>query len=360
MFDAATEILTDVGWKLSNLVCKTDRLATLSIGNKIEYNVPRSVLRKRHRGKMYRLRSRGVDLLLTSDHKIYASRSSKWHGKKSPFLKIDFPLQLRSISELLGRRKRFQKWAKWGGSPYRTTFVIPKRVVTWPDRNMTRIYPKISIPIKAWLRFLGWYVSEGWTTSKGAMIKVAYNYNDRNEINEVEAAIRDLRLPYRRDPLCFVLSKKQLGLWLNEHCGKRSNEKRVPDFIKALPPELIRVFLSSLFLGDAGKTQSSYILASVSRRLIDEVQILLLKIGAASRVLKPAAPGQSDRAKGRYPVHFVNWMKERSKYAQTSKPESKVGCEKWIPYRGTVIKFNVKNNIIFIRRDGIPVWCGAS
>lgn len=360
MFDVVTEVLTDVGWKLSNLVCVTDKLATLGARNKLEYNAPRSILRKRYRGRMYRLRSRGVDLLLTPEHRIYASRSSSWRGKKGSYRRLDYPLQLRHIQDLLKRRKRFQKWAKWDGFSSKAIFTIPERVVTWSDRNFTRVYPKISIPIKVWLRFLGWYVSEGWTISNGSTTKIAYNYHDRNEINEVESSVRALKLPYRRDPVCFVLNKKQLGLWLNEHCGKRSNGKCVPDFIKTLPPELIRIFLSSLFLGDAGKTQTSYILASISRRLIDEVQVLLLKIGVASRILKPAKPGCSDRAKGRYPVHFVNWMKKRSEYIQTSRPESRVGCERWMPYRGTVVKFNIKNDIVFVRRNGIPVWCGAS
>jgi replicative DNA helicase Mcm len=358
MFECTTEILTLRGWERVDAVQSGDSLATLTTSNTLEYHPCRAVSAIHYPGQMYRLRSRGVDLMVTPDHQLYVSRASSWTAAK-PYKKIDYPMGLRQIRELLGRRKRFQKWAEWSGEQLTDIFYIAERRTSssWHYKTI-KVYPSIPIPMCAWLDFLGWYVAEGWTINNGSTIKVAYNYHDAVEIKQVADTIKGIGCKARKAEACFVFHKTQIGLWLNANCGRRSNEKHIPDFIRHLPPDLIRVFLSSLFLGDAGKSKTSYILASVSRRLIDEVQVLLLKIGAASRVEKSVPPGQSARAKGRYPVHFVNWMKE-SRYIQTSKPGSKVFREELVPYDGQAVAFDVPNDIVFVRRNGIPVWCGA-
>jgi replicative DNA helicase len=103
----------------------------------------------------------------------------------------------------------------------------------------------------------------------------------------------------RRNPIAAWLD--QWGLY-----GKRSHEKYVPAPIFALTDDQIALFLGHLWATDGcvgwwGQGRIYY--ASTSRRLIDDVQLLLLRLGVRSTVRKvrgsPERPGYQLHIDGR-------------------------------------------------------------
>ena len=81
-YDQETEVLTADGWKEWEDVRETDRLATRNTLGEIEYQSPTRLVRAAYRGRMYRVESRGVDLLVTPNHRMYVCPTTTKTGRK--------------------------------------------------------------------------------------------------------------------------------------------------------------------------------------------------------------------------------------------------------------------------------------
>jgi replicative DNA helicase len=114
------------------------------------------------------------------------------------------------------------------------------------------------------------------------------------------ARVTTLRLPApyhlthrRRNPIAAWLDG--LGLF-----GKRSYEKFVPQEVFALPNDQVALFLRHLWATD-GSVRWDYTIkqgriyyASTSRRLVDDVALLLLRLGIFSRIYRARKTGYRD------------------------------------------------------------------
>ena len=114
------------------------------------------------------------------------------------------------------------------------------------------------------------------------------------------ARVTTLRLPSphhtthrRRNPIAAWLDG--LGLF-----GLRSYEKFVPPEVFALPNDQVALFLNHLWATDgsvrwdAKGQQGRIYYASTSRRLIDDVTLLLLRLGISSRIYRARKAGYRD------------------------------------------------------------------
>lgn len=72
-----TEVLTSTGWKSICNVTKNDSVATLIDGKFIKYEKPLDIMNFKYDGKMYKLRSKYVDLDATIDHKLYVKKNNE-------------------------------------------------------------------------------------------------------------------------------------------------------------------------------------------------------------------------------------------------------------------------------------------
>jgi tape measure domain-containing protein len=70
-YDGETEVLTDVGWIYWEEATLNHRFATIDLKTKVvSYQSPTRLIRYRHTGKMLRVASPDVDLLVTPDHRM--------------------------------------------------------------------------------------------------------------------------------------------------------------------------------------------------------------------------------------------------------------------------------------------------
>jgi replicative DNA helicase Mcm len=215
-----------------------------------------------------------------------------------------------------------------------------------------------------WLNFLGWYVAEGHTGKHHDEISISHNtIDDNKERDIIKKSINELGYKCKKAIGMLRMYDVQLGDWLVKNCGHLARNKKVPDFIKNLDREQIKVFLKSLYQGDGHKSKTAHTLYTISKKLCDDVQELILKVGDASR-FSVATPRKSF-LKGReinstYPCYCINWMKKSNYHNTQNKGMSPSSVEKLIDYSGKVYCITVPNNIIYVRRNGIPVWCGNS
>jgi len=162
---------------------------------------------------------------------------------------------------------------------------------------------KMNLP-KSWSKglgqILGWLIGDGWLREGDRNCRVGFTFGkpDRNilehfksiinnfygaSIQEVERKNGVLHLSYHSK--YFVEFFKKLGV--NPY---KASKKRVPSSIFAAPKEAIIGFLQGLFSADGTvrdnpKANSSWVaLTSKSKKLLQEVQILLLYLNIKSKI----------------------------------------------------------------------------
>ena len=88
-YDEETEVLTIDGWKYFQDISYDDKIATLVDGEYLQYHKPTDIISYKYSGDMYRLKTRGVDLLVTPNHNLYVSKGTYYNGRYSPPKKIE-------------------------------------------------------------------------------------------------------------------------------------------------------------------------------------------------------------------------------------------------------------------------------
>ncbi|MBU4502932.1 MAG: GDP-mannose 4,6-dehydratase, partial [Nanoarchaeota archaeon] len=85
-FSDDIEILTEEGWKLFKDLKKTEKVLTLNKNHKIEYHVPKEIIKQRYIGDMIEFKNYQCDILVTPNHKIYVKRRNDKTNNKFELL----------------------------------------------------------------------------------------------------------------------------------------------------------------------------------------------------------------------------------------------------------------------------------
>lgn len=370
-YDSETEVLTKSGWKFFKDVTIDDEFATLSQdGETMIYQKPTDLISEPYRGKMYHLENRGVNFLVTENHNMYVAKGSYYYHDKGN-MKIKYPYELAPPDKYFGKDKRFKKGATWiGENPYGSFFNIPgyehTNYMTINHCWRTYRHDDVQVGLIEWLKFLGFYVAEGCTnTSKnkyGTSISIAYNLHDEEEL--VCELLDGIGVKYKQSGNTKRFYNTVIGKWLIENCGHLAPNKKVPEFIKTLPPALIEVFLTYLYMGDGHKSQTSNILTTTSKQLCDDVCELLIKAGYSFRysVREPRLnykPWHKIHVTGKHLAYEINWLKNTEVEIDNSKcPNSFI--EQYEDYDGMVYCVTIPSHILYVRRGGKGAWCGNS
>ena len=158
-YDEKTEVLTDNGWKKFSEVQSHDKICTLNPNNnKIEFQKPIRKFVYDYKGKMYRLKTKRVDLLVTPNHKLFIKPGDPRNSK---------PFCLKEAQFLFGKSKQFKKDGIWIGKD-KKYFILPAVKIKHCNRYYVgfRNKKEKQIPMKDWLKFFGFWIAEG-CTSKG-------------------------------------------------------------------------------------------------------------------------------------------------------------------------------------------------
>ena len=363
-YDFETEVLTKEGWKHFEDITYDDYIATLNKNNELEYHKPSDIIKYHYEGKMYVLENRGVDIKVTPNHNLYVSKGSYYNGSKNNEKK-EYDFELCTPDKYFGKDKRFKKGCIWIGEKTEKKFKVPDYTYTnlGTSKKGNKYERKYTIKgkefeIKPFLRFLGFYVAEGYTrhNKNGSNIYIAYNPKDEEEL--VNKIIREIgfNCDKQKNSGLKRFSDASLSIWLKENCGHLAENKKVPSFIKNLEPEYIKEFLTYLFIGDGCKRETSNILTTTSKQLSDDVSELILKCGDSFRIYR-----ERKRSEKTLTVFEINWLKNNYIEIDNSKTKQINNFkEGWEDYSGFVYCVTVPNNIIYVRRNGKGYWCGNS
>lgn len=377
-YDNKTEVLTKDGWKFFKDLSYEDQIATLNPKtNYLEYQYPTEIIAEHYHGKMYRLENRGISLCVTPNHNLYIAKGSYYNGRKN-CEKRYYDFELCTPDKYFDKDKRFLKTCNWEGELRWDEFKIKgfeyETIIRKEgEEDIVRHYIKdgLSFNIIPWLRFLGFYVAEGYVVNKKnedrrKEINIAFNpYTEHDLVEELITSI-GFKPHFSKDNKHACFNSITLGEWLVDNCGDGALNKKVPNFIKELPPFYIEEFLTYLYIGDGHKTDTSNVLTTISKQLSDDVQELLLKAGYSFRETIRDRRYSHGFVGGheiisRHITYEINWLQLPYIEIDMSKArKSKKFKETWIDYNKCVYCVTVPNHIIYIRRNGKGLWCGNS
>lgn len=346
-YDEETEVLTLDGFKLFKNTSKDDYIATLNPNTEeIEYHKPTALHKYHYKGKMMHFKRRFYDLLVTPEHDIWCKDKKKNRKTLKPIKAIDF--KGPGVSRARFRLKRDAKW----NCLSQEYFSIPNVKNYGPGFNVDKI------DWETWLKFMGLYLSDGCFTPhtdyrRGTEYIVQIRNKDEKILEETKELFRKMGLNPQNVKWGVRVYHKQLYSYVSKF-GK-AGEKYIPKDIKNLPPEQLRIFFDYMVKGDGCYPQRSkkrgletYIFTQKSKRLVDDLQEVALKLGMVSAI--GIRHGSSYNPEGTYyQINIYNTNKEPFIYPA-----------KEVSYDGMVYDVTIPNHILLVRRNGKCVWSGNS
>lgn len=327
-----TEILTTDGWKTFDKLTKGDKVATFDVNTKsIFFERPKKIYWMRYKGKMIWFKHRNLDLLVTPNHRMLLQQRRRKH-------KIQI-LEAQNVKD----EKYVFLTGKWFGKDLKY-FTLPEH-----DYKFNRKLNVVKINFNVWTRFLGIYLSEGSIVDKKEKRVYIAQMEKSKHFSKFKEILDKLPFPYIYEPKknCFRINSVQLVKYLKQF-GK-SNEKYVPDYVKNATVSNIKEFLNAYCLGDGDIHQGKMRFSTSSKRMIDDLQELIIKIGCSgiitidkrttminpiNKKTYPASPIYSIEIKNR------NKTSIRKNYIKHIDYDDYVGC------------VTVSTGFVLIRRNG--------
>lgn len=365
-YDSMTEVLTESGWKKFPHITQDDKICTLNVPlDRIEFQKPDHLVTSDYRGKMYLLRTRRVDLCVTPNHRLFVTQ----FGSRGPK-----PFRLQEARVLFGRSKTFRKDGIWEGKSV-DYFELPAVRARHGSRFYSglREIPLKKLPAKQWMEFFGLWIAEG-HTNKGTNgdYNVILSNSDRRLVTRMVQVFRELGyrpLTIENQPGCFQIRVRNYQLYAYLKRFGQSHQKFIPVEVKQLSKELLAILLDSYLKGDGhvyGRTGKGLSATTNSVRLRDDLQEMALKVGMSAYYKLGTKRGTPLKAlhSGRYKARFDAWVVyflRHNRHGVTPSVIRKQGyTESWADFDGKVYCVSVPNHVIYVRRNGIPVWCGNS
>jgi hypothetical protein len=295
-------------------------------------------------------RKKTIECLVTLNHNVWRT-----HGKNKTNIWSERADSL-SVSGFIPRT------GVWKGME-QSTFTLPEYKSVWlSGRKMTtprsKHLPEKQVPMDDWLRFLGFYLSEGSIGCHGHLIGISQKKH-KAEFGDVLK-----RLPFKVSTLKhgFQISCSQLASYCKQF--GLSHEKFVPQFVKELSPRQIRIFLEAYGMGDGCFTKCGRrVFHTVSKRLADDVQELIFKCGDVANIRLGRSAGTSLTIGEKTYLRNhdsikIEWGRQGDFWFETGKRSHRFIDR--VPYDGMVHCVTVQNHIVYVRRNGSPFWSGNS
>ena len=350
-YDEKTEVLTEDGFKFLKDVEYSDKIATLNPScDVVEYHNPSKIHQVKYNGKMIHFNGRRIDILCTPEQNIYVGKDLG-RGKKK--------YRLREAQQIISDNEYascLKTTAEWNG--LLTKFeIIPS--CSLEDGRQRKDHFEKKIPIKMWLSFLGWFLSEGSVFSGWQQRNKRSRYyrvnisqvKNLDYIEEIYHLVKDMgfnpQRVYRGNGKVasgITIHSKQLYLYL----ARFKTNKYIPRDILKLDRSLLIFLYESLMKGDGHKSLDRY--TTKYKQLADDFQELLLKIAKVGRI-----SGEQSKS-GRSSIYRIHIP--QNDHPQLGNCERKNINYSLVDFNDYVYDVTVRNHIMLMRRNGLVCWSG--
>ncbi|MBI5035429.1 MAG: SDR family NAD(P)-dependent oxidoreductase [Chloroflexi bacterium] len=331
-YSEETDILTRTGWKKFYDLVPEDTVLTFNIKRRIaEFQKPTAHFAYPYKGKMYVQSNRRLKTCVTPNHKMLVSWDCNHNDLENP--------HLIEAQQIKGKPMAYLLAADFSQGEDCNQFVLPEII---PSKHKHK-FPSKSIPMFDWLRFLGWYISEGHCYESKKTGNCIVSLTTFYRTAEAVAVMKAIGLSPVVDHHHIIATSKQLYTYLRS-LGK-SHAKYIPQNIKQLKPKYLEVLLESLLAGDGNKQgKNGWRYTTVSKQLADDVQEIAIKCGMAANL-------RFDK-EGFYRVYICT--------TRTTQCNLDQDRSKWVDYNGMIYCLEVPNSVVMVRQNGYAYFSGNS
>lgn len=365
-YDDQTEVLTDEGWKFWEDIRGDELFCTKNYSDEIEYQEATKIIKEPYQGKMIGIKSKMVDLLVTPNHRMYCNS----------FDKKGF--SIHSAEEIYDKKVKFKRNAKPINKDIDEEFEIPQFIAFQKIANQYSEYGTksivcrgLSLPIVPFAKFMGYWLSEGSLdhSPDGGYFAVISQNDDSDCFEDIKSTITQLGLSFsekksgEKNCIQFRISGgRALYEYLKPYSGSLS--KAVPKNIKEWDSSLLQLIIDCHLAGDGSfPRRGSGEGHTISKQLANDLQELALKCGYSATLREVDRRHEPARLLNGRPIehkhicYVVSYCKVRNEplvnhngkkhYFETA-------------YEGMIYCATVPNGLLYVRRNGRPVWCGNS
>ncbi|MGC2652273.1 MAG: hypothetical protein WA317_01435, partial [Mycobacterium sp.] len=340
-----TEVLTQRGWlPLSRVDIATDEFATRNQKTKaFEWQQATYYHQARFTGELCHFRSRSVDLLVTPNHRMVIEGLPRSLGGS----------RHRARGEVIVTAARLAELGKSGGRRIPMTSL-------WEAPDLERFELAAnghtnSMPFACtgddFAAFMGMYLSEG-CYSNGDQVAITQAPKSKGFVPFRELLEHIFGRKACHTGKSFIIGRKVLHDYLAAF-GK-SHEKYVPEIVKGMSARQLAIFWRFYMLGDGhyGVTET---ITTVSPRMADDLQEIAQKMGFSASIRSDHDTTDTVMASGR----VIKGANKRRRYviALSRSTYRSWNVEK-VDYDGDVFCVSVPNEVLYVRRNGKPAWCG--
>lgn len=315
-YDEETQVLTDEGWKFWPDVTGLEQFYTLNSRGRVELQAARAKTSYRYSGKMYRVESSMLDLLVTPNHRMYVCPTTTKEGRKKDSFEFITAEELDTISHAY--TKTSDGWES--------------------DLSESDIF----------FEFLGFAIGDAHISERYAEFNLRKPRKVRYLSNLVEKLGHGFRL--LGEGLVYIPTEYRESFYKTYG----DNNDRVVPFIPRNTGACSSL-LRGLIESDGHRSRTGIRISTVSRQLADSVQTLAMLCGMSCNI---KISDNRDFAYGDRPVYVCHLITRNNKPTMNKAegyPETK-----WVDFDGMVYCVEVPNNTLYVRRNDKPVWCGNS
>lgn len=321
-YDDQTEVLTAEGWVPWPEVSGSESFVTLNLDTGvIELQEATARIRKPWDGRMVQYDKRGVQLLVTPDHRIVHRRRTRagWQA-----------LQVASAESLMSTGHRISLVAgKWSATEY---------------ANLDQA------------RLLGFIAGDG-NVYDGA---IHLNVRKQRKIKWVErvAPLAGVGVSYPGKGGLGIVQNRAIRADAADTYDVHGHRK-VPDAIMAAGPQTMLAFIEGLVEADGNTTKGYTSISTMSEVLADQVQEMGVKAGVAVSV--SCAERDAYYTDGIKVIYTISLLSERFQEVRINWTHDRHGKDmRLVDYKGEVHCVSVPNGTLYVRRNGKACWSGNS
>lgn len=362
-YDKMTEVLTKSGWKYFKDLTMDDEVASL-VGNKLMYQKPSALQEYDFDGHLYKVDSGQVKLLVTDNHRMYVRKYSRDTRQAFGMLEAQ-----ECSGRILYYKKNVDNFEPQDPSTNPHFVISDNKAIT--HFVIENDKGRLMFDINHWLTVFGIYLAEGSCNNSGTVCFAAHKQRVKTAL---ENAFEMLHLKFGKSKrtdskgiqsewhICNTIIQtylKQFGT---------ATRKYLPEWVWYLSREQCRHLIHSMCLGDGHiSTSGTQQYDTSSNKLADDFQRLCLHAGWSCNKHLKMAEGTSvtDNTGYVYKASADNWRLS----IVTKQNEPIVNGAKWKhiqdgweQYTGKVYCCTVPegDGVVYVRREGRPVWCGQS
>ena len=315
-----------------------------------------------HDGKMYNIETNKVSLCVTPNHRMYVGNC---HHEN---------YRLEYAENIYGKMRCYKNNVEiWEPEVKMDKFVLPGVTYTTYGKKEVTL-PDLELDLEAWCTFFGIWMAEG-STNKDRFVSIAANkprVQEALELINQKLNFEIRKYLDRKERTAWTIMDKRLINYL-EPLSVGAVNKYLPEWCFNLDIHHTRTLIEGMLLGDGHtmKNVTTRRYDTSSKRLADDFQRLCLHAGwAASMSLKYSkghvAKGITNKDGVTKPIVQTADSWRLTVITVQNRPLVNRNIKKgeqqdfWTDYNGKVFCCTVPSGIMYIRKNGNPIWCGNS